>query len=67
MEIEDGCEVDIALIAIIKSAFVRAALAISSRFHKPVSDHGQDFGVRLVCIIESRGINEDDRIAISGM
>lgn len=40
---------------------------IDSRFNEPYRDHTQDFRVRLECIIKSRGVNEDDRIAGSRM
>ena len=40
---------------------------MDSHFHEPVSDRGQDFSVRLVGVIKSRGINEDKRMTISRM
>ena len=35
-----------------------------SRFFEQVSDNLQDFGVGLVCVIESRSVNEDNGAAI---
>jgi hypothetical protein len=40
---------------------------INARFFEPVSNLDEDVGVQLECIIESRGIDEDDRITISGV
>ena len=40
---------------------------IGSRFQKPVSDHRHDLHVRHGCMVKSRGIDEDNRIAVSGM
>jgi hypothetical protein len=40
---------------------------MNSRFHEPLSDHYQNFHVRLVCMVKSRGINEDDGITVGGM
>lgn len=40
---------------------------MDSHFHEPVSDCGQDFSVRLVGIIKSRRINEDERMSVIRM
>jgi hypothetical protein len=40
---------------------------VSSLFCQPIGDHDQEIRVRLECTIESRGVNEDHRMVISGM
>jgi hypothetical protein len=40
---------------------------MDSHFHEPVSDRGQDFSVRLIGVIKSRRINENEGMVVIGM